>query len=234
MKVISLVPSWTETLVAAGVDVVGRTRFCIHPAEKIRNIPVVGGTKDLKIQVIQSLQPDFIVLDKEENTLAMSKELEQQGFKLLITHVLDISSCILGLELMSQKLNNQNLQDYADRYKRVIKNTSMMDQLKRPLEKSFQYVIWRNPWMTASRHTFIGDVMSLLGVDLPVMPQRYPTLSDETIQQAYCFFSTEPYPFEKKWSEIQKLNLRGELIDGEAISWYGLRNLNYLESLKSD
>ena len=63
----SLVPSWTETLICAGVDVVGRTRFCIHPEGKVGSIAALGGTKNLKSQELMNLKPDLIILDQEEN-----------------------------------------------------------------------------------------------------------------------------------------------------------------------
>lgn len=74
-RVISLVPSWTETLLEAGVNVVGRSRFCIHPAGAVASVPAVGGTKDLRVDLIRDLKPDLIILDREENTLAMSEAL---------------------------------------------------------------------------------------------------------------------------------------------------------------
>ena len=73
MRVVSLVPSLTETLLECGVEVVGRTRFCIHPADKVADIPAVGGTKEVNWQRCLALEPDLVVMDKEENTLEMAQ-----------------------------------------------------------------------------------------------------------------------------------------------------------------
>ena len=234
MKVVSLVPSWTETLLNAGVDVVGRTRFCIHPAEKVRLIPVVGGTKDLKIDKMLELNPDYVLLDQEENTRLMADEIRQAGIRTIVTHVQSIESCISGLQMMAEAFKNHSLLQYSERYQKILKNKHQIRPMAIPHNTLVRYLIWRHPWMEVSRNTFIGDVLSLQGIQLLTSDRRYPELTDSEVQQSYCLFSTEPYPFEKKWDEIQKSNISGQLIDGESISWYGVRNLVYLESLITD
>ena len=84
LRVISMVPSWTETLLYAGIQVVGRTRYCIHPADKVAQIPIVGGTKDIKWDLVQDLQADLVLLDREENPLEMA---ESSPIPFLATHV---------------------------------------------------------------------------------------------------------------------------------------------------
>ena len=61
-KIISLVPSITLLLVNLGLEnsIVGRTKFCIHPKEKVNTIPTIGGTKNIDIQKIKLLQPTII------------------------------------------------------------------------------------------------------------------------------------------------------------------------------
>ena len=88
-KVVSLVPSWTETLIEANVNVIGRTRFCIYPAQKVKDIAVVGGTKSVNIDQLSRLQPDFIVVDQQENTREMADQLTHANHKLIITNITD-------------------------------------------------------------------------------------------------------------------------------------------------
>ena len=83
-KVVSLVPSWTETLIEANVNVIGRTRFCIYPAQKVKDIAVVGGTKSVNIDQLSRLQPDFIVVDQQENTREMADQLTHANHKLIM------------------------------------------------------------------------------------------------------------------------------------------------------
>ena len=89
MRIVSMVPSWTETLLACGCEVVGRTRFCIHPAEA-RRIPVVGGTKTIDWNRVRALAPDLLLLDQEENPRAMHDESPIESFATHITSVRDV------------------------------------------------------------------------------------------------------------------------------------------------
>ena len=89
MRIVSMVPSWTETLLKAGVNVVGRTRYCIHPPKLITNIPIVGGTKDVSWDLVEDLKPDLVLLDQEENPLEMAEECPVPYFA---THVNSIES----------------------------------------------------------------------------------------------------------------------------------------------
>ncbi|MBC7556303.1 MAG: cobalamin-binding protein, partial [Chryseobacterium sp.] len=80
MKIISLVPSITKTLFDLGLgnhDLVGRTKFCIHPENFVKNIPIIGGTKNLNIDKIKALKPDLILANKEENVKEQVEELQQ-------------------------------------------------------------------------------------------------------------------------------------------------------------
>src|SRR3954462_7806167 len=101
MKVISMVPSWTETLIECGVEVIGRTRFCIHPRQVVASIPVVGGTKDVNWQRVQLLNADLLILDREENPKWMA---EQAPLPVLDTHVQSVDQLPRELERLGQYL----------------------------------------------------------------------------------------------------------------------------------
>jgi ABC-type Fe3+-hydroxamate transport system substrate-binding protein len=242
-KIVCLVPSWTETLLEAGLNVVGRTRFCIHPAEKVKSIAVVGGTKNMNLAEIRALAPDYVILDKEENKKEMAEALLANGIEVLVSHVVDIASAADFLKKMADVFNCAELDNYADLY-RVIKKNKALISRDRFLEKiilqsnskldllNLDYVIWREPFMVVGANTFIADVFSLIDVTFLRDP-KYPQVSESELKERYCFFSSEPYPFAKDFYGLTEEGYKGALVDGEKISWYGIRSLAFLgECLK--
>lgn len=235
MRVISLVPSWTETLIEAGVNVVGRTRFCIHPEQKIQNIAVIGGTKKIDIKKIKELKPDLIILDQEENTLEIVQILELHGLKWFATHVTDVRSCSTGLlDLSNQIDSNQMLKQWSIDYLKITKNLILDLDLKNLNLKNISYVIWKNPWMCVGADTFIGDILTYFQIQLITQAKKYFEISENELKKTYCLFSTEPYPFTKEIEKLKKNEFHGQLIDGENISWFGIRNLNFMKSFSNN
>jgi hypothetical protein len=116
MKVVSLVPSWTETLIECGVNVVGRTRFCVHPSHVVEDIPVVGGTKDIEWEKVKQLEPDLVVMDKEENPKEFADECP---YPYLATHIESIADVSTGLIHLSEKTDNQKLFNIAGRWQAI-------------------------------------------------------------------------------------------------------------------
>lgn len=238
MRVISMVPSWTETLIESNVDVVGRTRFCIHPKDKIAHIPVVGGTKDIKVQEIQNLKPDILILDKEENPIRMS----ELGFPYYATHVSSIHNVAGEVSKMSEIVQSLKLKDIAERWERCARKTlssqanlPVLEWLTSVPQKTTKvfYIIWRNPWMVVSNDTFIGSMMTHLGYPLLPFANKYPEIHWEEMNQPghLLLFSSEPFPFLKRKSVIPELKASAAIVDGERLSWFGVRSLRYLESL---
>lgn len=235
-KIISLVPSWTETLIEAGLNVVGRTRFCIHPEERVKNITIVGGTKNLKLDQILLLKPDYVLLDKEENKKEMAEALEKAGIELLVSHVESLQSAADFLELLGNQFKSDQLLEWGSDYRRLVGQKLSREKLvkqtflKTNCEADFnnmEYVIWKNPYMVIGQKTFISEVLALFDIQLK-HTEKYPQILEEELKKAYCFFSTEPYPFEKDFAALIENGFRGALIDGEKISWYGVRNLRFL------
>ncbi|MGE0171048.1 helical backbone metal receptor [Nocardioides sp.] len=177
-----MVPSWTETLVRCGLPVVGRTRFCIHPAPK--NIPVVGGTKDWSLAKLAKLNPDLVILDREENPKFMAIEAPCEVFA---THVTSVGTVALELERLALRLNplsgSAELHRIATRWRAVrdIARTTRQLSFGRdfpgvsewlhppsgnvmdPRHHQLVYVIWKDPWMCAGRGTFIASMLEILG-----------------------------------------------------------------------
>lgn len=247
MRVVCMVPSWTETLIACGVNVVGRTRYCIHPANLVADIAIVGGTKDVQWDKVSALAPDLVIFDKEENTREMA---EHCPFPYFATHLSSVQQMPRALRLLAQQLNNQDLISLAARFQAVLGNPTPIQPTALPLlehkdavphsvlndERPWLYLIWRKPYMTIGRHTYIFSVFAHLGLadKLIGLEPNYPVLGIEEIQQLnpVLLCSTEPYPFAKQLATTQQeLQQPAVLIDGEPMCWYGIRCLRYLESV---
>lgn len=227
-RFVSLCPSVTETLWDLGAELVGRTRFCIHPQPQIGQVPVVGGTKQLRYERIAPLRPDCIVAVKEENTAEMVAELEKE-YPVAVFDVRTLSDALrlisdLG-ELTQKTENAQKLRSQIETKWKSLHN--------RHRNKKVLYLIWKDPYMVVGADTYIDDVLTYLGYENVGRQYlgRYPELSPSQLQELqadYIFLSSEPYPFaEKHIAELQKLLPEAEikLVDGELYSWYGSRML---------
>lgn len=237
MKIVSLVPSITETLFDFGLseyEVVGRTKFCIHPLDKIKKVPIIGGTKNLHIEKILELKPDLIIANKEENEKSQVEELA----KSCRVWVTDISTLKdnenflweLGMVLKKKALAEKFNKDISEIFQNINKEKS---------PKKAAYLIWQNPMMTIGGDTFINDILTEIGFENVFNNKtRYPEISMEEISTVdYLFLSSEPYPFAEKHLEIYQNQLpktKVILVDGEAFSWFGTHLLqcgNYLKTL---
>lgn len=240
-RIVSLVPSWTETLVRAGANLVGRTHFCIHPETRIQNIPAFGGTKRVDWAGIRALKPDLIILDKEENPERFASEA---GCALVVTHVSSLATAESGTRQLAEATGLKSLVSEADRWaqaqswpKKFLPEPPTLRWLRRP-EKNlaapeWHYLIWKDPWLEVCQGTFISDMLSRFGVALP--PARdnlYPEISQETRDggQTILMGSSEPFPFHNQESALLNHAAPGiAWIDGEVYSWFGIRSLEFLE-----
>lgn len=226
-RILSLCPSVTETLYALGLGerVVGRTRFCIHPQQEVKNALRVGGTKQIDMARVHAVQPDLVICVHEENTPEMVAELQQH----YPTRVLDVRSLAEGVAMI------RTLGEWTDTRPQA---TALADEiaalLAQPQPRSSHacaYLIWREPYMAAGKNTYIDDVLHWLGYENAAaqLNSRYPALSPEelvALSPAAVWLSSEPYPFkEKHLAELRQLLPLADirLVDGEAFSWYGVR-----------
>ena len=226
MRIISLVPSQTELLVDLGLEdnLVGVTKFCVHPKSLRKDKEVVGGTKQVKLQKIKSLQPDIILCNKEENTLEMVNALEQ----IAPVHVSDIRTL---------EDNNRLILDYGKLFHveetaRILvqKITSEKDQFQTLIsnqpKRKVAYLIWRDPWMTVGRDTFIHHMLELNNFENVFQDlDRYPGIDINTLPDVdVLLLSSEPYPFKTKHLKEIPLPIdKIKFVNGEYFSWYGSR-----------
>ncbi len=236
-----MVPSWTETLIEAGVNVVGRTRFCIHPEDKVENIPVVGGTKYVDWLKVKKIKPDLVIFDREENLVEMAHACPYPWYA---SHVQSIHDMPEQIQRLSYKLDSPGLGVMAENWEKLLKmippilpshSPPGLIEWKKPIQDSVKrivYVIWKDPWMAAGPDTFIGSAYEWLGWKLWGF-SKYPTFTLEDIKSQYTFFlcSSEPYPFLKKKDSTLELPGAVAIVDGEKLSWFGIRSYRYLSSL---
>ena len=227
-RIISFDPAITETLYYLGLEneVVGRTRFCIHPKEKVEKAVNVGGTKDMKIERIHDLKPDLIITEKEENTKEMVETLEVD----YPVYVFEIQTVDDAFHMIEELGVLTDRTDLAVNLKKDI--LAQFYKLPKSTGKRIAYLIWKKPYMVAGRDTYINDMLEKLGFVNPftTSPERYPMITPEDLQAAnleYLFLSSEPYPFrEKHHDEFAEFlpNVKPINVDGEMF-WYGSRML---------
>lgn len=224
-KIISLVPSQTELLHDLGLDeeVIGITKFCVHPDKWFRIKTRVGGTKQLHIEKIKELKPDLIIANKEENVKEQIEELEKY-FPVWISDVNNLEEALKMIRDIGKIVNKQNESE-----KLVQQIQSRFTQLSIPNFKlKTCYLIWKDPYMTIGGNTFISNMMKHAGFEnMFEYKTRYPEVTIAELQIANCqllFLSSEPYPFaQKNIDELQTQlpNTKIILVDGEMFSWYG-------------
>lgn len=230
LRIISLVPSQTELLFDLGLDeeIVGRTKFCIHPAAGVARVPSIGGTKQFRFDLIDQLQPDLIIGNKEENY--------REGIERLAAHypvwMSDIMTLPAALAMIRQVGFLVERAQQAEQLAAEIEmQFAQLPRRQRPLRVG--YFIWQKPFMAVGRPTFIDDMLTRCGFQNGFAGQgngRYPELTADDIRAANLdaiLLSSEPFPFtEKQRRTFQtEFGLPVYLVDGEMFSWYGSRLL---------
>lgn len=229
-RIVSLVPSQTELLFDLGLDeeLVGITKFCIHPIEKFAERNKVGGTKKLHIDLIRDLQPDLIVANKEENNQTDIEELAKD-FPVWVSDVSNIDEAIRMIEELGRLVDRQPEASYLTH----LINAGFRDlqtlALQHGIHKKVAYLIWKKPYMAAGSNTFINSILTCNGFDNVVKSTRYPVVSMDdllALEPEVIFLSSEPYPF--KGLDVEEFeglfpSATVKLVDGEMFSWYGSR-----------
>ena len=237
-RIISLVPSITELLYDLGLfeQLIGRTKFCVHPKEELKAIPKIGGTKNVNIDRVIALQPDLIIANKEENDKSQIEQLSQH-FPVWISDIANFTAAMemidaLGIIVAKEIAAQQIIKD----------STHLLQQLKTQKKRKAAYLIWQKPYMTIGQDTYIHDMLQHAGYENVFGEQnRYPSFTLEALknrQPAIILLSSEPFPFKQKHMEELALifpNTPIQLVDGEAFSWYGtrfLKTFDYLQHLQ--
>lgn len=238
-RIVSLVPSQTELLYTLGLEkeVAGITSFCIHPSSWKFSKTIVGGTKKLQLDVIDALQPDLIIANKEENDQFQVETLQKK----YPVYTSNIATLHEAYQMIADVGSLTNCRPKADALIQQIR-----DGFNTLAHSSFSlrsaYLIWRKPYMTIGGDTFIHSVLNTAGFNNVFRNEkRYPVITTEDLKRQdtqLLLLSSEPFPFREHHAAELKLllpNVKIHLVDGELFSWYGSRLLHtsaYINQLK--
>jgi ABC-type Fe3+-hydroxamate transport system substrate-binding protein len=244
-RIACLVPSLTELLFELGLGpaVVARTGFCVHPREAVRRVPKIGGTKDFDLDALARLRPTHLVVNVDENRREAVDAARAFVPQVIVTHpgapednarLFALFGAIFGREREAAALASELDAALAEL------DAAAAARAREPV----LYIIWKKPWMTVSRATYLGATLARAGWD--TLPEeataRYPALAgDDPVwrRATRILLSTEPYAFRARdLSERERACGRPvHLVDGEMTSWYGPRaipGLRYLARLRRD
>ena len=222
LRVVSLVPSSTETLLALGGDVVACTKFCEQPA-----LRTVGGTKNPDINTIVALGPDLVVLDREENRIEDHDALVAAGLTVFVS---DVRSVDAGIDVVDELAAVLGVPTLAR------PEIPMAD----PSTRASAFVpIWRRPWMSIGAATYGGSLLRRLGIELVTSGSEvdYPTLELSEVAQAapdLVLVPSEPYVFSDSHLDELAAELPSAVIqriDGQDLFWWGIRTAGALDRL---
>jgi ABC-type Fe3+-hydroxamate transport system substrate-binding protein len=255
LRIASLVPSATELLVALGLGpyLIARTGYCIHPAQALARVPKVGGTKDVNLAKLQRLAPTHVVLNRDENRLETAAAIAAFGAApptLVVTHPCSPRDNLALLAQMTQAFGAvPGVSERASELAAEFELALAACRTRPWAPQRVLYLIWREPWMTVARDTYIARMLAEVGwATWPAIEggetgaARYPALRGDEAWLAdidRVLLSSEPYRFgAEHLAEVQALcaNARVDLVDGELISWWGpraTRGLDYLRGLRA-
>jgi ABC-type Fe3+-hydroxamate transport system substrate-binding protein len=236
-RIVSLVPSQTELLHDLGLEdqVVGITKFCVHPEQWFRSKTRIGGTKNVHIDQVLALRPQLVIANKEENERAQIEALQAHVpvWTSDIKSIADARRMIRTVGMITDRVEQASLLDIE-----IQRGFASLEKTK-PMK--VLYFIWRDPWMCAGGDTFISQMIEAVGWKNVLEGRaRYPEIPPgewESLKPDLIILSSEPYPFKEKHIDELRDALPGTkvtLADGEMFSWYGSRMIKaipYLQQL---
>jgi ABC-type Fe3+-hydroxamate transport system substrate-binding protein len=247
-RIVSLVPSITELVCELGLaeQLVGRTGFCIHPRGAVERIPKVGGTKDVDLDKVRALAPTHVILNIDENRKEDAAALAEFVPNLVVTHPLAPLDNLALYRLVGGVFDRAReaealCREFDGAHAELLAAASSFPP------RRVLYLIWKKPWMTVSRDTYISRMLEL--VNWQTVPEsggdRYPQIELDSALLAdvdVVLLSSEPFMFrEKHVAELRgTAALKGKklaLVDGEMTSWYGsraIRGLDYLRRFREE
>jgi len=242
-RIVSLVPSITELLFDLGLEsqIVGRTRYCAHPRDKVSSVVQIGGPKSPAIAKLRVLSPTHVIAAVDENSRADVGQIAT-----FVPHVIvaDPGAPEDNLKLYRLLGGIFNKRRAAERLCHAFQQAynSLLEVAESLPAQRVLYLVWKHPWMTVSRQTYLSRMLSLARwetvYDNPA--QRYPKITSpkQLAQMEIVLFSTEPYPFNHRdihsfRAEFPRIGRRFVLVDGEMLCWYGSRAIKGLDYLRT-
>jgi ABC-type Fe3+-hydroxamate transport system substrate-binding protein len=233
MRLVSLCPSLTETVfsLGRGADLVGRSKFCVHPAPAVDAIERVGGTKNPKIERIVALRPDLVLMNDEENRREDAEALAAAGVRVLSSFPRDVPTAAAAVRELGARIGAA---DAGARLADAILRAAAALPRRAPVR--FAYLVWRRPYMAVGDDTYISALLAAAGgVNALAAPGRgryFEVTAAELAAAApdLLLLSSEPFPFAARHAEdlVAETRLapaRVRLCDGELLSWHGARTV---------
>jgi ABC-type Fe3+-hydroxamate transport system substrate-binding protein len=215
-RVVSLVPSMTETLLEWGITPIACTRFCEQPS-----LTHVGGTKDPDVAAIVALAPDVVLMDREENRREDAEALTAAGIDVHATHITDYDDVATELQHVRTRLALPPMPAPGD-----------LPPARFVPSRTAFVAIWRRPWMTCNGATYGSSLLRSIGVDnvFADAGTRYPevTLAEVAARRPeLVLLPSEPYPFAAR--HVPEINeslpdASVRCIDGQDLFWWGARS----------
>ena len=242
-RIVSLVPSLTELVcdLGLGACLIGRTGFCVHPREMLRRVPKVGGTKDVKLDTVRRLAPTHVIADIDENRRDAVEAMSAFVPQVVVVHPKTVDDNLALYALLGGVFDRDAEAARLTAGFSIAREELAMVAASLPRE-AVLYPIWREPWMTVRRDTYISSMLAAAGWD--TLPQlaalRFPEFAWDApwlAAVARVLLPSEPYAFTARHlAEAARLAQRPVTrIDGEMVSWYGSRaipGLRYLAGLR--
>ena len=245
MRIVSLCPSLTELVfdLGAGDELVGITEWCVHPADRVGAVEKVGGTKNPRVERIAELAPDVVLMNEEENRVEDARALSRAGVVVHSSFPKDTQGTAemvrsIGAALRRDAAAEQIARDIEARSARV------RAAARGQREVTWAYLIWRKPWMSVNRDTFVDALLAQAGGRnvFGARTERYPEITTDelaALAPERVFLSTEPFSFKPEHGdELAKATglprERFVIADGEYLSWHGSRTpdgIDYAERL---
>jgi ABC-type Fe3+-hydroxamate transport system substrate-binding protein len=238
-RIVSLVPSQTELLFHLGVGdrVVGVTRYCTDPALELSTVTRIGGTKKFNFSTIDTLAPDLILGNKEENYPDGIERLKQ-AYPVWMSDIYTLDDALAMIECVAVMVDAE--ERGAALCRQIRERFAALEDAPAPVPAA--YFIWRKPYMVVGGHNFVDHLLTRAGfTNVFGVQERYPEVSAAAIGAAapeVVLLSSEPFPFTAAHvDEFRALAPDAEvlLVDGTMFSWYGSRLTQipaYFESLR--
>ena len=220
-RVVSLVPSVTETLLAWGVTPVACTRFCEQP-----DLPHVGGTKDPDIAGVVELRPDLVVLCVEENRREDAEALTGAGIATAALSIDGVADVAPALRMLAELVGVD-----PERVEEIATSSPVEGRLRAFVP------IWKRPWMSLAGGTYGSSLLAAIGVDnvFADADDRYPTVTLEAARARrpdVVLAPSEPYPFRERHVALLADVAPVVLVDGQDLFWWGVRTPAAAERLR--
>lgn len=243
-------PSLTELIVELGLGpcLVARTGYCIHPAEAVRHVPKVGGTKTVNLARLRRLAPTHVLVNVDENRHEIVPALHEMGARVIVTHPCGPQDNLALVDQVAAAFEHEpGVRARAQALREALQHELGETRGDACLPKSVLYLIWHDPWMTVARDTYLSRMLARIGWHTepardggPHGAARYPVLHGDEPWLASVervLLSSEPFAFEDRHLALAQAlcpGARVQRVDGELLSWYGPRavaGLRYLREL---